>query len=478
MSPLDASLGAAALLIGLTGAWSPCGFSMVETIGLAGEEGRRWTTIAACAAFAPGAVVGGVLTFGFLSALGDLTHGAGRLAYVLAAVIALAAAVAETRGRRIVPQIRRQLPEAWRWTMPLPLAAGLYGVLLGLGFTTFVLSFGVWALAGISVALGDPNAGLVVGAAFGIGRAFPVVVVAPVVDTRFGVRCIALMAERPALYRAFRLSDAAALGLVALALASAASASAARTEVPNGADPSAFERALAFQRADGAAALRSAGSTYDLPGRDPALGDPFVAVISGGERIQILSRATRQPLGSVRAPNAQAVSVSGEWLAYLSLKGGRYLLRARRIEQPGSPGPVKGIASVSSPAQIGHPSVGAGSVFYAVSKPHRNSIKRDNLRTGKGQTVLRSKAAQLLNPAVQGKHLLYARISRGWEPPLATHPRPLHQTLMIKRLGRSGPGRKVYSRHRRDLWTTSLSPRRVFVTLLGQGGPRIISKQR
>jgi hypothetical protein len=248
--------------------------------------------------------------------------------------------------------------------------------------------------------------------------------------------------------------------------------------VPNGADPSAFDRALAFQRADGAAALRSAGNTHDLPGSNPALGGPFVAVISGGERIQILSRATRQPLGSVQAPNARAVTISGEWLAYLSVKGGRYLLRARRIERPGSPGPVKGIASVSSPSQIGHPSVGGGSVFYAVSKPHRNSIKRDNLRTGNGRTVLRSKAAQLLNPSVQGKHLLYARISRGWEPPLATHPRPLHQALMIKRLGRSGPGRKVYSRHRRDLWTTSLSPRRVFVTLLGRGGPRIISKQR
>ena len=159
MSPLELSLAAAALLIGLTGAWSPCGFSMVETIGLAGDEARRRTTIAACATFAPGAVLGGVATFGLLALLGRPPTGAGaRLAYLIAAGIAVAAAVAEARGMRIVPQIRRQLPEGWRWTMPLPLAAGLYGVLLGLGFTTFVLSFGVWALAGISVALGDPDA--------------------------------------------------------------------------------------------------------------------------------------------------------------------------------------------------------------------------------------------------------------------------------------------------------------------------------
>ena len=40
---------------------------------------------------------------------------------------------------------------------------GLYGVLLGLGFTTFILTFAVWALAGISVALGDPQLGLLIG---------------------------------------------------------------------------------------------------------------------------------------------------------------------------------------------------------------------------------------------------------------------------------------------------------------------------
>src|SRR5215211_1913648 len=109
MSPLEVALAIAALAIGLTGAWSPCGFSMVETIGLAGEKGRRLTTTAACAAFVPGAVVGGVATFGLLSVLGELVHGAaGRSAYLVAAGVAFAAAAAEARGVRIAPQIRRQ----------------------------------------------------------------------------------------------------------------------------------------------------------------------------------------------------------------------------------------------------------------------------------------------------------------------------------------------------------------------------------
>src|SRR3712207_9561089 len=65
-----------------------------------------------------------------------------------AGAVAFLAAIAEARGRRIAPQIRRQLPEHWRRIMPMPVAAALYGILLGLGFTTFVLTFGVWALAG------------------------------------------------------------------------------------------------------------------------------------------------------------------------------------------------------------------------------------------------------------------------------------------------------------------------------------------
>src|SRR5258705_10130827 len=120
-------LALAAVLVGFTGTWSPCGYSMIDTIGMRGREGGRGTTLAACAAFAPGAVAGGIATFGLLAAAGDLVHGAGgAVAYVVAAAIAVLAAVADARGLRIVPQVRRQLPERWRRTMPPPVAAGLY----------------------------------------------------------------------------------------------------------------------------------------------------------------------------------------------------------------------------------------------------------------------------------------------------------------------------------------------------------------
>ena len=55
----------------------------------------------------------------------------------------------------------------------------------------------------------------------------------------------------------------------------------------NGADPSATGKALAFQRPDRAGVLRFRGQIHQLPGRDPAVGGPYVAVISGGDQIQI-----------------------------------------------------------------------------------------------------------------------------------------------------------------------------------------------
>src|SRR5436305_5723887 len=251
MGPLEISLAVAALLIGATGTFSPCGLSVIDTIGPTGHVGGGRTTAAACAAFVPGAIAGGLITFVALAEAGDVVHGAGgRIAYAVAAAIASLAAVLELRGTRIVPQIRRQLPEHWRRVMPMPLAAALYGVLLGIGFTTFVLSFGVWALAGISLALGDPGLGLLLGAAFGIGRAIPILALAPAAGGRVGIRATELMCERPGVYLGLRRWDAAALLAAAAALVLVPGQAGARGTLTeqHARDPSATVDSLVFQR--------------------------------------------------------------------------------------------------------------------------------------------------------------------------------------------------------------------------------------
>jgi hypothetical protein len=299
---LTAVVAAAAVLAGVTGAWSPCGFSMVETLAPAGYAGRLRTALVACATFTLGALAGGAVTFGGLSLLGDAV-GVG--APAVAAVVALAAAAGEARGARIVPQVRRQVPESWRRVLPVPLAAGLYGVLLGLGFTTFILSFAVWALAGISVALGDPQLGLAIGLGFGAGRALPVVAMAP----SGGGSLPAAMAERPRILRSLRALDAAALAACAVALY-AAPAQAALFGV-GFADPSVDGADVAVHVPGQLGQIRTPSGTATVPGFHPAIGGGREAWVSA-------DGVTVDGIGTFPATGADAVAVSATWVAWRS----------------------------------------------------------------------------------------------------------------------------------------------------------------
>lgn len=60
-----------AAIAGIAGAWSPCGFSMVETIGSALGDARRAATLAASATFALGTLIGGVVTSAALRSPGN-----------------------------------------------------------------------------------------------------------------------------------------------------------------------------------------------------------------------------------------------------------------------------------------------------------------------------------------------------------------------------------------------------------------------
>ena len=223
-----------------------------------------------------------MITFGGLALLGQWLGAGGTGAAAVAAVIAVAAAIGEARGVRIVPQVRRQVPESWRRVLPVPLAAGLYGVLLGLGFTTFILTFAVWALAAVSVALGDPQLGAVLGLAFGAGRALPVIALAPVAETDRGNAAHAAMAERPAILRGLRVADAVALAACAVAMTARRRQRAARAPKAVGrravpaSGPAAEGALFAFQRPAASGYLRRPDGTVGLPGRDPALGAGLV----------------------------------------------------------------------------------------------------------------------------------------------------------------------------------------------------------
>ena len=467
MSGLEAAVAAVGLLAGLTGTWSPCGFSVIETLGPTGHRGGRRVAIASCLAFAAGAPIGGAVTFGGLAVIGDLAGTGGRVAFLLAAGIAVAAGFADARRAPIRPQIRRQLPEPWRRQLPMPLAGFLYGVLLGLGFTTFVLSFGLFALAGICFAVGAPSLGAIAGVAFGAGRALPVLLIGPFVDRPSGNRVAAAMAERPGIYYGFRLGDAGALAAVALALVvtphvagADESPAPARAKPVRGAaaDPVAFGRTLVVQGRRQRALLRRRGGFERLPGTDPAVGGPYLAVLRRGSIILLLRRSLRQ-VASYRAPGVREVAVSGGWLAWLADRGrGRQAIRARRIRHRAHPGPVRTIAKARPPVLLGRPSMSNGRIAFARSSRRSNAIRLARLRTRRVKTLLGSRTVALGSPALAGRTLLYVR-SAG-----------RRQQLRVRRLGRGG-SRRLFTRRRGfgTFWTTALGPRRAYLTVLRFG---------
>jgi hypothetical protein len=355
--------------------------------------------------------------------------------------------------------------------MPMPLAAALYGILLGLGFTTFVLTFGVFALAGIAFALGDPSLGISLGLAFGIGRALPIAIVAPIADRDAGIRVTETMAARPGIYRGVRFGDGLALLAAAAALIVAAPAGAAHTESHPAADPAVGGGDLAFQRPDGTGILRRGGDDIRLGGDDPALGDGRIAVVAGRE-IVLLSAKDLHELGRTPAAGADAVAVSGRWLAWRARRSGRDFMRARNVADPSRPGPEHSLGKAGGSAQLGRPSLDGNRLVYARATTRENTIVSRRLgakhKKRAKATLVRSRTEGLSNPSVRGHALLYVRSTRR-----ADH-------LKLRSIGGHGKGKTLLSRPTGTLWSTALTGGRAYVTVIGGSAPhqRIISVNR
>ena len=143
-------LAVAALVAGITGAWSPCGFSMVETLAPHGYAGRRRVTVAACATFALGALAGGVAYAALFLLLAVLTKNA----VVLGLIYAL---IWESLVGGLVPGAQ-------------------------------TLSVQQWSLAVVERVLGDEAARAGVGSAVSFGVGLTLIVVVTVVATAYAGR--------------------------------------------------------------------------------------------------------------------------------------------------------------------------------------------------------------------------------------------------------------------------------------------------
>ena len=269
--------------------------------------------------------------------------------------------------------------------MPVPLAAGLYGVLLGLGFTTFILSFAVWALAGISVALGEPAIGLAIGLAFGAGRALPVIALAPI----GGGVLHAAMAERPKVLRSLRVVDALALAVMAAALAATPANAAVGVTARGFSDISVDGRLFALHHPGGNGELRGPAGVQGLPGNHPAVGGGRVAWIQG-------ANVTVRDLVTISAPGADALAVSTNWVAWRS---GQALHAATLDATQGF------VARPVVTGSVGKPALAGSLLVYALD----GSIEAFDLNTGERKVLRRELRSELRGPSVLGDRLVYVR---------------------------------------------------------------------
>jgi len=475
-----------AVVAGITGAWSPCGFSMVDTLAAAAREAGRRILAPALLAFVAGALIGGMATFGGLALLGSLLHtGGDGLAAGVAVAVAIAAALAEAWGVPIRPQVRRQVPEGWRRRLPMPVAAGLYGVLLGLGFATFVLTLAVGALALICLVSGRPELGLLVGLGFGAGRALPVLLLAPLAERPTGMRVLELMAERPLALRGLRVLDAVALGLCALTISTGTAWGARRVASP-ATDPSASAGALAWQRPGGPGMVRVGGRDRALFGLDPALAGRYLA-LRGGDRVVVLRDL--RPILLRRVPRVSKLAVSSRWLAWRRTgRRGGDVIEAMRL-RPGAR--ARRVASSRRPTQLGRPDLDGDRLVYHVAGRGGSALRIVNLRTRRRGTLARSSSSLLLNPSLSGGALLYVSISRCSQalvlrrpggPRILMRGRPLAGLDPGYDIGHTSQGsrRPCDSAAHTDtmLWTTALTRRSAYVTLFRPGGRSSIFRIR
>jgi len=146
---------------------------MLTSITPLGERGRgnRWAVT--MTAYAVGSLLGGATTGLVLGAVGSLLPALPVL--LLAGLVCLAAAVADLGPRRL-PGGHRQVDEDWLTRYRGWVYGFGFGYQLGLGVVTVVTSAATYALLALAVLSGSPVVGLALGAAFGLARALPALV--------------------------------------------------------------------------------------------------------------------------------------------------------------------------------------------------------------------------------------------------------------------------------------------------------------
>jgi len=443
-------VGLAALVAGASGAWSPCGFAMVESLTpvLCGGRARRALGLGL---FALGAVGAAAALGGLLGAAGaGLPRGA-----ALGALGALAVAgAARDLGLLPVglPQRRGQVPEHWRRELPVAVWTPLYGAMLGLGVLTFQVVSTFWVAAGGALVIGDPAVAAGCLALFGLGRVLMVVL-----PTALGPTPTAAVARVAPLVGAVRRVNAGVL-VVLGALALAAAPAAAQVPVPAPVargtyDPSVAGPLIAVTEgsvAGPAVVVRGGGAPVRIPGAwSPALNGELLAYRDGGG-IALVRWRTGEAVGRIPG-DVTRPALDWPYLAYVRPTGAGRALEVRDLRT----GRTRTVARAGRLDDLGRPTMRGRVLVWAEAGGRGSRLMRVRVPGGRPRQVASTVRARVLTgPSVGAGRMAWVEM------------RARESRLVVARA--DGRRRRVVLRvpvARRLLWTTAVARRAVHVTL-------------
>ena len=486
-----------ALLAGITGTWSPCGLSSVETLGSGlGDRGHSSRNVVASIVFSAAAIVGGVITFGLAGLIGEsLQISSSSVIVIGTCILVLACGLADLRFMPVRPQIPNQVPESVRWRIPLAATGALYGLLLGLGFTTYLLTYAMWALVGACILLGSAPLGALVGVAFGIGRALPVILFVGTYGSDSTQKFIDDMERRPMMLKGMRRVTGFALVLAAVLTAPASLASAAPSPTRAAWNPSVYGGDMAFETASGSALRRTGRPTTILPGRFAAVGGGSVAWWNQSKgQIELASRSSLEVKRTIPATSVDGIALDAKTLVFRQSNQGRL----QSVDLSESKSIPKTILSVGADQSLSRPSVSNRRLLVSIASKH-GSILVLFPASGGRHTRLRSagKGTMIGNPSLNGNTFTYVETNQCFQSVLAgsvNRQSGDRVALRVRSQAVRDTGvewgytndynaaslcpRRSVTRANGMLWSTALSAKQIWVTLIEGASPssrRIIS---
>ena len=203
----------------IRGLWSPCGLSMLSALNPIAERARGhrfWVTALwyLAGAIAGGAVLGAGLAGG--AWLVGLASWPAALTWSVALAGAAVAVASDLRlGGWQLPDHPRQVDERWLTTYRRWIYAGGFGVQIGAGFATYVMTAGVYLVAALAGLTASPWVAFGAGVLFGAVRGSSIVLAG---WAQTPARLSALMARVDALTGAsIALAVGASLAVAAVA---------------------------------------------------------------------------------------------------------------------------------------------------------------------------------------------------------------------------------------------------------------------